>query len=90
MPYHTMPGGEPAKSVAKYIYIARNPKDNAVSTFYFSTKVKMCEFDGNWDCFFELFMKGEIMFGSWFDHVLGWWKHKGQLIYVIIMQLYNT
>ena len=36
----------------------------------------MHQFSGSWDEFFELYMSGNIYFGSWFDHVLGWWKHK--------------
>jgi len=33
-PYHMMAGGVPHTSPAKYIYIARNPKDTAVSFYY--------------------------------------------------------
>ena len=82
LPYQMMPGGDPAKSVAKYIYIARNPKDVAVSLFYHIFRFKEFMFDGDWNSFFELFMKGEVECGSWFDHVLEWWKHKGQLLYL--------
>ena len=88
LPYHMMPGGEPAKSVAKYIYVARNPKDVAVSFYYHFCNLKEYEFDGDWNCFFELFMKGEVEYGLWFDHVLEWWKHKGQLlIYSLFMKI---
>ena len=80
LPYHMMPGGDPAKSVAKYIYVARNPKDVAVSLFYHTFRMKTYEFDGDWNCFFEFFMKGEVECGLWFDHVLEWWKNKGQLL----------
>ena len=34
MPYQMMPGGPPHTASAKYIYVARNPKDVAVSLFY--------------------------------------------------------
>jgi hypothetical protein len=76
LPYHAMPGGEPAKSAAKYIYVTRNPKDAAVSMYYHASRLDLFHFDGVWNNFFELFMKGEVEFGSWFDHNLGWWKHK--------------
>jgi hypothetical protein len=76
LPYHSIPGGEPANSIAKYIYIARNPKDVAVSLYYFTIQMKYYEFDGTWDRFFEHFMNGEVLMGSWFNHVLEWWKHK--------------
>ena len=74
-----VPGGTPADSVAKYIYVVRNPKDVAVS-FYHHTKRyndSMYHFTGDWNDYFELFLKGEVEFGSWFDHVLGWLSHKG-------------
>jgi len=28
---------------------------------------------------FELFMSGKVMWGSWFDHVSGWWNHRYEL-----------
>ncbi len=75
-PYHMMPGGPPETSPAKYIYIARNPKDTAVSYFYHSRAYKLFNYTGPWDHFFELFMNGKVGSGDWFDHVLIWWKHK--------------
>ena len=74
-----MPGGvEPAASPCKYIYVARNPKDVAVSMFYHTKAIVQYEFNGNWDCFFELFMQGNVDCGMWFNHVLEWWeKSKG-------------
>ena len=36
------------------------------------------EFSGTltWEIFFKLFMDDKTYFGSWFDHVLEWWKHR--------------
>ena len=80
-PYELAPGGEPAKSPAKYIYIARNPKDVAVSNFHLMELYsKHSNFTGTWDAFFELFLTGKVYYGSWFDHVLGWWKNRGTYI----------
>ena len=78
--YSMMPGGEPAKSPAKFIYVARNPKDVAVSLFYHTRRMLCFEFTGDWNCFFEYFINGKAEGGSWYDHVLGWWEHKGLLI----------
>ena len=63
---------------AKYIYLARNPKDVAVSMFYFVRSMKIIfDFDGTWSEFLQHFMKGNIPVGvSYFDHVLEWWIHK--------------
>ena len=78
-PYFMMAGGEPATSSARYIYLARNPKDTAVS-FYHHTKsyelLRGC--DADWDGFFERFVSGEVEYGSWFEHVLQWWQHRGR------------
>ena len=77
-PYNMMPGGLPSSSPAKYIYVARNPKDMMVSSYYHLISGKeIFGFSGTWDDFFKQFMTGEVVFGSWFDHVLDWWKHKG-------------
>ena len=76
MPYEVTLGVLPHTSQAKYIYIARNPKDVAVSYFYHMRAFKRYEFSGNWDEFFSLYLSGRVYYGSWFDHVLSWWKHK--------------
>ena len=61
----------------KYIYLARNPKDVAVSLFHFMRSVPILfGFDGTWEEFLQLFMKGNLPRGSYFDHVLEWWSHK--------------
>lgn len=75
-PYHMMPGGPPAISPAKYIYVARNPKDTAVSLFHHARGIKSFNYTGPWDHFLKLFMDGQVESGLWFDHVLEWWKHK--------------
>ena len=70
LPYHLMPGVKLSR--AKYIYVARNPKDNAIS-FYFHSCSKL-GYDGTWDQFFNLYVQGKVGYGSFFDHVLDWWK----------------
>jgi len=75
-PYHMMAGGLPLNSPAKYIYIARNPKDTAVSFYHHTYGFQLYNYSKPWDHFFQLFMSGRVEFGSWFDHVLEWWKHR--------------
>ncbi|MEL7034741.1 MAG: sulfotransferase domain-containing protein [Cyanobacteria bacterium J06592_8] len=63
---------------AKYIYVARNPFDCAVS-FYYHTQgfVKHYDFaEGTFDDFFECFIDGEVDWGDYFDHLLPWVEHK--------------
>lgn len=61
------------KGHCKYIYVARNGKDVAVSFFHFYKS--HLGFKGDFPEFFNLFIRGKVQFGSWFEHVAGWRKH---------------
>ena len=74
--YGQMPGGPPNTSPAKYIYVARNPKDTFVSFYHFHVKSQeWMVFGRTWDQFFDEFVKGRVFFGSWWDQIPEWWKH---------------
>ncbi|KAM8968524.1 sulfotransferase 1 family member D1-like [Sarcophilus harrisii] len=64
------------KNNCKMIYVARNAKDVAVSYYYFHMMAKMHQEPGTWEEFLEKFMTGKLSFGSWYDHVKGWWEKK--------------
>lgn len=74
LPYHLLP----MAPHAKYIYVARNPKDVAVSYFHFATNFMDISYDGSWDEFFEAYVQGEVYFGSVFDHMREWWQASQQ------------
>lgn len=77
LPFTLMP--RDSENNLKYIYIARNPRDVAVSTYHFLQKIRsfgVIKVFSNWEDFLEHFLKGEVPGGSYFDHVLGWWVHK--------------
>ncbi|GMT11393.1 hypothetical protein PFISCL1PPCAC_2690, partial [Pristionchus fissidentatus] len=58
---------------AKYIYAVRNPKDCLTSYFHHHRNFKIYNFgNGEFDFFYELFMKGEVDYGDYFDHVNSW------------------
>ncbi|KAG9328096.1 hypothetical protein JZ751_016559 [Albula glossodonta] len=60
----------------RIIYVARNSKDNAVSYFHFD-RMNMVEPEpGDWPSFLQRFQEGKMVFGSWYDHVKGWWEKK--------------
>lgn len=75
MPVQMALGGEPVTSPAKYVYIARNPKDVAVSYYHFERdKSWSGGYSGPWEHWLRLFSAGRVQRGDWFDHVLGWWR----------------
>ena len=68
----------PWSAQAKYVYVARNPFDCAVS-FYHHTRGFVRHYDfaeGSWETFFECFMRGEVDFGDYFDHLVSWWQKR--------------
>jgi hypothetical protein len=70
--YRWIPKGE-----GKYIYVVRDGRDVAVS--YYHLYRSHNGFKGSFSDFFERFMRGKVTYGSWFDHVAGWWKHRNDL-----------
>jgi methylamine dehydrogenase accessory protein MauD len=69
LPYRKIPKGP-----CKYIYVARDGKDVAVSYYHFYAT--HMGFTGTFDEFFERFLKGEVQYGSWFRHVHRWWERR--------------
>ena len=69
LPYPRIPKGP-----CKYVYVARDGKDVAVSNYHLHRMY--LQFEGTFADFFEGFMRGKIGYGSWFEHVAGWWKHR--------------
>ncbi|CAJ1084942.1 cytosolic sulfotransferase 2-like [Xyrichtys novacula] len=60
----------------RIVYVARNAKDCAVSYFHFGRMNSIQPEPGDWNTFLRDFMEGKVVFGSWFDHVTGWWEKK--------------
>ncbi|GFY76613.1 sulfotransferase 1C4 [Trichonephila inaurata madagascariensis] len=62
---------------AKYIFVARNPKDCCVSFFHHARNHPGFGYwDGEFDDFFELFIAGELEYNDYFDHLLDWYSHR--------------
>jgi hypothetical protein len=77
MPYAMALGGAPTETPCKHLYIARNPKDVAVSYYHFeSSKGWSGNYNGPWEHWLEMFIGGRVQRGDWFDHVLSWWAHR--------------
>ncbi|XP_078662474.1 sulfotransferase 1A2-like [Branchiostoma floridae x Branchiostoma belcheri] len=60
----------------KVIYVARNPKDVAVSYYHFHFMVTTLKNPTSWEQFVLDFVNGDLSRGAWHDHVLEWWQHK--------------
>ncbi|GFT92082.1 sulfotransferase 1C4 [Nephila pilipes] len=73
LPFHLTPWSPNAK----YIFVARNPKDCCVSFYHHTERMPGYQFEkGKFDDFFELFIKGEVDFGDYFDTLLSWYEHR--------------
>nr|XP_056701854.1 sulfotransferase 2B1-like [Euleptes europaea] len=62
---------------AKVIYTLRNPKDVLVSSYHFCMIFKTLKDPGSLEEYLEKFLSGNVICGSWFDHVKGWMGLKG-------------
>uniref|UniRef100_A0ABM5ETR6 Sulfotransferase n=1 Tax=Pogona vitticeps TaxID=103695 RepID=A0ABM5ETR6_9SAUR len=67
------------KAKPKVIYVARNPKDVAVSYYHFCRMAKFFPDPGSFDEFLHQFLDGTVHYGSWFEHVKGWLGCKDEL-----------
>ncbi|KAJ8022127.1 Sulfotransferase 1C2 [Holothuria leucospilota] len=65
-------------SQAKIIYVARNPKDTAVSYFNYCRMNSLLPPYKDWTEFFEYFLKGLLPYGDWFEHLLPWWEMRNE------------
>ena len=67
-------GAMPYAGGAKTIFVVRNPKDTAVSFFHHARNKAAFQFaDGKWPAFFDIFMRGGVGSGDWFEFVTEWW-----------------
>jgi len=73
LPHKTLANALEGKKT-KIIVVMRNVKDTIVSYYHFYKMSHMFGFKGGWNDFYELFKEERVVCGSWFDHVLGWWK----------------
>ncbi|XP_030565409.1 sulfotransferase family cytosolic 1B member 1-like [Drosophila novamexicana] len=60
----------------KIIYVARNPKDVVVSSYHFLNGIKMWK--GDLDTFVNEFMKDEILYTSFWSHIVDFWRMRNE------------
>ena len=76
----------------KVIYVARNPKDQAVSYYYFHSTAKyLGKKKWDWATFLDLYTTGHLVYGSWFNHVKDWYllarERPDQVLFVTYEEL---
>ncbi|XP_074519241.1 sulfotransferase 1C2 [Halichoeres trimaculatus] len=83
LPFQLVPPGF-WENKCKAIYVARNAKDNLVSYFYFDKMNQTQPEPGPWEGYIQKFMRGELSWGSWYDHVKDYWteKEKHNILYL--------
>ncbi|XP_051928054.1 sulfotransferase 1 family member D1-like [Hippocampus zosterae] len=83
LPIQLVPTGFWEKK-CKTIYVARNAKDNMVSYYHFDRMNMTQPEPGPWEDYIQKFMRGELPWGSWYDHVKGYWqeREKRNILYI--------
>lgn len=71
LPYIWIP-----KRKCRYIYVARDGRDVAVSFYHFHRS--HFRFAGTFSQFYRAYIRGMVVWGSWFYHVGGWWRHRNE------------
>uniref|UniRef100_A0A6M2CU80 Putative sulfotransferase n=1 Tax=Rhipicephalus microplus TaxID=6941 RepID=A0A6M2CU80_RHIMP len=64
---------------AKYVYVARNPYDCAVSYYHFLKGLTpKTVTDVSFETFLKLFLSGKVIYGDYFDHLLPWYERRNE------------
>lgn len=67
----------PYSPQAKYIYVARNPFDCCASYYMHMKNMPLSRPEAaSFDAFFDAFLKGKVLYGDYFDHLLTWYDHR--------------
>uniref|UniRef100_W5NKK0 Sulfotransferase n=1 Tax=Lepisosteus oculatus TaxID=7918 RepID=W5NKK0_LEPOC len=82
LPYNLIPNG--LKEKGKVIYVARNPKDVAVSFYHFHNFSNFLENQESFGDFLNKFLHGNVFGSSWFDHIKDWYSHKHEFDFLYI------
>nr|XP_001487960.2 bile salt sulfotransferase [Equus caballus] len=71
-------------SKAKVIYLIRNPRDVLTSGYFFFGASAFAKKPQSMEEYFGWFIKGNVPYGSWFDHTRGWMSIRGKENFLIL------
>ena len=60
----------------KVVYVARNPKDVAVSFYHHQKNIPLHGYLGTFEEFMDFFYKGLLHYGNYWHHILGAWNKR--------------
>ncbi|XP_028103814.1 cytosolic sulfotransferase 15-like isoform X1 [Camellia sinensis] len=89
IPYHSLPDSI-KNSGCRVVYLCRNPYDVFVSTWHFVNKAR-AESLGPLSCddAFDMFCRGVMGFGPFWDHALGHWKESLERPHKVLFLMYE-
>ncbi|XP_074651043.1 sulfotransferase 1 family member D1-like [Tubulanus polymorphus] len=76
LPWNLGPSRAVDEFNAKLIYVMRNPKDTAVSNFYFAQSFELNPYRGSFSDFLKVYLAPDMDYGPIFDHYLGYWNER--------------
>ncbi|XP_076986781.1 sulfotransferase 2A1-like [Tamandua tetradactyla] len=83
LPIHLFPKSF-FNSKAKIIYLIRNPRDVITSGYHFWKAMKIVKNPESFEQYFHWFLQGNVVYGSWFDHIRGWLTMRGKENFLIV------
>jgi len=74
---------------ARYVCVVRDPKDVAVSGYYFFRSVLLGPLMLPLDLWVELFLTGRNLLGSWAEHLDGYWRmrHRDNVLFLTFEEM---
>ncbi|KAK4304354.1 hypothetical protein Pmani_023682 [Petrolisthes manimaculis] len=74
LPFSLLP--ESLLDTAKVVYMARNPKDVAISFHHHCRISRFARYAGSFEDFIQYFLKGQVLYGPYWTHVQQAWERK--------------
>ncbi len=74
LPYFALPPN--ILDQCKVVTCLRNPKDTVVSFYHHEKMLKAHSYIGDFDSYFDMFMKDEVLYSQYWDYTLEAWKRR--------------